>query len=118
MKLLMVFIGGGLGSALRWAIGLGVLALGSFSFPWATLISNVLSCGVMALALRFAEHPAFTNELRLLLFTGFCGGLSTFSTFSFESVEMLRSGNYGWAIGNTMLSVLLCFGILYWGLRR
>lgn len=118
MKLLMVFIGGGLGSALRWAIGLAVIALSSYSFPWATLISNVFSCGVMALALRFAEHPAFTNELRMLLFTGFCGGLSTFSTFSFESVEMLRSGNYGWAIGNTMLSLLLCFGILYWGLRR
>jgi len=118
MKLLMVFIGGGLGSTLRWAIGLAVQTSGSFSFPLATLISNVLSCSVMALALRFTEHPGLTSDLRLLLFTGFCGGLSTFSTFSFESMELMRSGNYGWALGNTMLSLLLCFGILYWGLRR
>lgn len=118
MKMLLVFAGGGLGSVLRWAIGLGVQTLGAFAFPWATLISNVLSCGVMALALRFTEHPTFTNELRLLLFTGFCGGLSTFSTFSLENMELLRSGNYGWVIGNSTLSLLLCFVILYWGLRR
>ena len=118
MKMLMVFAGGGLGSVLRWAIGLGVQALGAFTFPWATLISNVISCCVMALALRFTEHPSFTNEMRLILFTGFCGGLSTFSTFSLESIELLRSGNYGWAIGNTLISLIMCFGVLYWGLRR
>jgi CrcB protein len=118
MKILLVFAGGGLGSLFRWAIGLLVQTQGAFNFPLATLISNLISCGILAILLRYTEHSFISAELRLLLFTGFCGGLSTFSTFSMESMELVRNGNYAWAAGNVALSLLVCLGILYWGLRR
>jgi CrcB protein len=118
MKLMLVFTGGGLGCVARWAIGLLVQAFGITGLPVATFISNAISCGIMAIMLRFFEPTAFNTELRLLVFTGFCGGLSTFSTFSLENIELLKNGNYAWVAGNVLLSLLMCFGILYWGLRR
>ncbi len=118
MKLMLVFTGGGLGCVARWAIGLLVQTFGVAGLPVATFTSNVISCGLMALMLRIIDPAAFSNELRLLVFTGFCGGLSTFSTFSLENIELLKNGNVAWAAGNVLLNLLMCFGILYWGLRR
>ena len=111
-SLIAVFVGGGLGSLLRYGISIGLKSAGFIQFPLATLISNVLSSIVLGLVIyRFADnlnHVAF-----LFLAVGFCGGFSTFSTFSYETFEMLRNGQMAWAVANVLISVLLCVSLLY-----
>lgn len=111
---LAVFIGGGLGSLARY--GISELLRNNFrsSFPLATLLSNVLSCIVLALALgAFADKMNASPAMRTLVIAGFCGGFSTFSTFSHESIELIRSGNTAIALANVALSIAICFSIIY-----
>lgn len=113
MNVLMVFVGGGLGSLARY--GLSVFALNNFktNFPIATLLSNVLSCLVLAITVGFFFQKQDNPTLRMLLLTGFCGGFSTFSTFSFETVELIRSGNTAIAIANVAISIAVCFVMIF-----
>ncbi|MCH7535087.1 MAG: fluoride efflux transporter CrcB [Bacteroidetes bacterium] len=118
MNFLAVFIGGGLGSLARY--GVSKIVTGNFStdLPFATLVSNVLSCLVLAGAIgifndKLVEHP----WLKLFLLIGFCGGFSTFSAFSFESLELFRTGNLTYGIANIAVSVLACLGIIYFFTR-
>jgi CrcB protein len=98
-NLLLVFLGGGLGSIVRYGISLFVKANFSTKFPVATLLSNVISCVVLALAVGYFSEKAGANPtLRTFIVIGFCGGFSTFSTFSYETMELMRSGNMVLAI--------------------
>jgi CrcB protein len=113
-NLLLVFLGGGIGSISRYGISFFVKSYFNNSFPFATLISNVLSTLILALALGvFSEKVAESQGLRMLIVIGFCGGFSTFSTFSFETVELIRSGNTLFAIANILISVASCVAIIY-----
>jgi len=109
-----VFIGGGLGSICRYAISLLVIKSDAASLPWATLIANVLSCVVMGLVIFYLDGR-FELQLwqRLFLLVGFCGGFSTFSTFSLENHALLRAGQTGYLIANIAVSVVLCLGVFY-----
>ena len=83
-------------------------------FPLATLCTNVLSCLVLGLAVYLAGEKLNAEiPLRLLLITGFCGGFSTFSAFSYETVELMRGENMAYAMVNVALSISACFGIMY-----
>ena len=107
---LAVFIGGGIGSALRFAISRLVLLAPQSIFPWATLISNVLASAILAVVVLRLEHALQEDPLlKAFLAIGLCGGLSTFSTFSYENFILLRAGFAPFAIANMVLSIALCF---------
>ncbi|MCR5183175.1 MAG: CrcB family protein [Opitutales bacterium] len=108
----LVFVGAGLGGLARWMIGRAVfLVAGTTFFPAGTLIANLLACaGAGLLALAGTQLSA---DLRLLLFTGFLGGLSTMSTFSYETVQLLKMGAWQIALLNLLLTLIVCLGIIF-----
>jgi CrcB protein len=94
-----VAIGGVLGCLLRWVLSMFL----NHTFPTlppGTLAANLIGCYVIGIALGFFTlYPAFAPEWRLFVTTGFCGGLTTFSTFSAEIVTLLQAGRLAWAMG-------------------
>lgn len=110
--LLLIFLGGGLGSLARYGIMMGVKQFPATSFPIATLISNVLSCLVIGIALSVFATKLQDNQLRMFIVVGFCGGFSTFSTFSFETLELFRRGAFLLGAANVLVSVTLCILVL------
>jgi CrcB protein len=94
-----VSVGGMLGCLLRW--GLAMFLNRYFpTIPPGTLAANLIGCYIIGMAIAFfTAYPHFAPEWRLFVTTGFCGGLTTFSTFSAEVVALLQSGRAGWALG-------------------
>lgn len=114
--LFMIFIGGGIGSLLRYGIQLALhQRIFPFLFPWATLGTNIMGSFCIGLFYAWSARFNLPDESRLFLTTGLCGGFTTFSTFSHESVSMLRQGLYGTFILYTTLSVLLGIGAAFAG---
>lgn len=93
LKLFLVIIGGGLGAAARYLVTLGSVRLFGTSFPWGTLIVNLSGCFLIGAVFAFSEKSLLLspNE-RLLIMTGFLGGLTTFSSFGLESINSLSDG--------------------------
>lgn len=112
LNLIWIFVGGGLGCLARYGVSKMILSFPEQQFPVATLVSNVLSVVVMGVALGMFSMKLQSETLRALVITGFCGGFSTFSTFSQETLELFRRGNYMFAAGNVVLSVVLCLVVL------
>lgn len=111
---LAVFLGGGIGSVCRFYIGKEVLKLTDSQFPWGTLSANLLSCIVLGIVLSIAGKGVIRSEGWLaFLIIGFCGGFSTFSTFSLETLRLMRDGMYLFAGLNVALSFIACLLILY-----
>ena len=93
---MLVFLGGGCGSVLRWLTGLGAARLMGGGFPFGTLAVNVIGCFVMGLFARLIVSPeAGGQDVRLLLMTGVLGGFTTFSAFALDASMLWLRGEAG-----------------------
>lgn len=115
---LAIFVGGGLGSLARFGVTLLLTTKLKSHLPWGTIAANALACIVLALVmLRFREARLEGALFTPFLVVGFCGGFSTFSTFSYETLELLRSGQAMYAVANVIISLTLCL-FLIWALQK
>ncbi|TRZ43729.1 fluoride efflux transporter CrcB [Robertkochia solimangrovi] len=93
-QVLLVFIGGGVGSAMRYLIGRWLNPLFE-SFPLGTFLANIIGCFIIGFTLELVvKGDHLTHRQLLLIATGFCGGFTTFSTFSLENFLFLKNGDY------------------------
>ena len=108
MNFLLVFIGGGIGCVLRFCIGL-LLQKTKTTLPWATFIANLLACVIFAVIVWFfINKPQFNSYIKPLVLIGFCGGLSTFSSFGYETFLLFKQGLAFYAVLNILINTLLC----------
>ncbi|MBY0488465.1 MAG: fluoride efflux transporter CrcB [Gemmatimonadaceae bacterium] len=113
--LLVVAVGGAIGSVARYGVGV-VMAPATSTFPWATLVVNVLGAFLIGWFARLFAAPDADHVLRLALTTGFCGGFTTFSTLSAETVSLLQQGKAGRAAAYIVLSLALGLAATFAGL--
>ncbi|MDF1698452.1 MAG: fluoride efflux transporter CrcB [Saprospiraceae bacterium] len=111
-----VFIGGGIGSLCRYWIGLQFSNFNT-DFPLGTFVANFLACLILGLLIGMQLKNNIANSTSLFLMTGFCGGFSTFSTFSAETLQLFQDQQY--ALGLCYIGISLIIGLLavYIGLK-
>lgn len=112
---LLVGLGGFIGSVARYGVGLGFSKIIRLTFPYATFTVNLLGCLFIGLIFGLSEkYDWMTDEWRIFLTLGFCGGFTTFSTFAFENMSMLQNSNYLgfilYSVGSLLLGLLAVWG--------
>lgn len=120
MNILVVALGSALGGALRYLVSLWTTSKGWIAFPWATLIVNLIGCFAIMLVVTVAASVAMPANLRLFLTTGIMGGLTTYSTFDFETTRFFQDGTPGLGFAYLGATLVACFiaGLLGIGLAR
>ena len=116
-ELIAVFIGSGLGGISRYGLGSWVNSWHNQYFPYGTLVVNVVACFILGFVVGLADHKQIiSSTVRLFLTVGFCGGFSTFSTFSNDTLTLFQQG-YSVALALYVFgSVLLCVAATFCGL--
>jgi len=121
--IIAISLGAAIGALLRWQLGIRLNSAFP-AMPPGTLSANLLGGYIIGLAIAyFAQAPEISPEWRLFLVTGFCGGLTTFSTFSAEVVTLLQEGRLMWAMGTVsahLAGSLVCTfaGLATWQLFK
>lgn len=115
LNALLVSIGGGLGSFCRYALSI-YAANWSLWFPFGTFLANLLACFILGCLTGLSLKNNLSTNYNLLLGTGFCGGFSTFSTFSKECLQLLQAGNLGQGFAYLSLSIILGLLMVYLGI--
>ncbi|NUO63880.1 MAG: fluoride efflux transporter CrcB [Gemmatimonadaceae bacterium] len=114
---LYVALGSAAGGVSRFALATLVQSRVATPFPWGTLLVNVTGSLILGFVLRYAlQTPAISPEVRALLTTGFCGGYTTFSTFSYETATLIEEGGYQRAVLYVLASVLVSLAAIFLGL--
>jgi CrcB protein len=108
MILLLIALGGAAGSLLRYLIGGAIQRSSASGFPIGTMFVNVVGCFLIGVFVRFLLNMQTAGEWRALMVVGFCGGFTTFSTFTFETVGLIEGGEYARAVTYMLGSVVLC----------
>lgn len=117
-NILLVLLGGGLGSVARYILSYFFSKNDAAQFPWATFIANCVGCLLIGLLFGYIQKNNLQNEtLKLLLITGFCGGFTTFSTFSLENIQFIQNQNYNLAILYTLASLVIGFLAVIIGIK-
>lgn len=115
-SLLLVFLGGGLGSSLRYVIG-NYLNNSNTGIPYGTFAANILGSLLIGIILGLAaKHEALSQNTILFLATGFCGGFTTFSTFAYENHIFLKSGDFTSFALYTIGSFIIGFAAVFFGI--
>ena len=105
-SILLIGTGGFAGSVLRYLITRYVTTLWPISFPAGTFLVNILGCFLIGVIMGLSFQTAISSQSRLLLATGFCGGFTTFSTYSLEIFELLQRGEAGVSLLYLLASLL------------
>ncbi|PZT72741.1 MULTISPECIES: fluoride efflux transporter CrcB [unclassified Streptomyces] len=115
MNWLLVIAGAAVGAPLRYLTDRAVQSRHDTVFPWGTFTVNMAGCLVLGLLTGAAAAGAASSQLRLLLGTGFCGALSTYSTFSYETLRLAQDGARLYAAANAVASVAVGLGAAFAG---
>lgn len=111
-----LFLGGGIGSMMRYGVQMLMhQKITPYNFPWATLTVNIAGCFLIGLFYSLSNRLNLSNEFRTLLTAGLCGGFTTFSTFSNDTLELIRNGHWPMAAAYITLSVLLGLAAVFAG---
>jgi CrcB protein len=117
MLYFIVFLGAGVGGALRHGVNVAAARLFGYGFPFGTLVVNVMGSFLMGLvAGYFAFRPGMGQHVRLFLTTGVLGGFTTFSAFSLDTALLVERQSYGLAAGYAVGSVAASVSALFFGL--
>lgn len=116
MILFLIALGGAVGSIARYLIGGAIQRSSASGFPVGTLFVNVAGCFLIGVFVRYLLNMQTSSDLRALLVVGFCGGFTTFSTFSFETVGLIEGGEYARAAIYIVGSVVLCLVATFAGM--
>lgn len=117
LSIVLVFGGGGLGSVVRFLLGRWVNAWHNHHFPFGTLAVNVVACLALGFVVGIADHRQLISPSARLFWTvGFCGGFSTFSTFSAETLTLIQGGFHLSTTIYIVSSLVLCLAGIFGGL--
>lgn len=116
-NILLIFVGGGLGSVCRYLIS-EIVFFKKFNFPYPTLLTNFIGCLLIGLALGWSIKNSNTDSSLVIMFTiGFCGGFTTFSSFSQESLVLINNSHYNYLFFYVLSSVLIGILSVFIGLK-
>jgi fluoride exporter len=117
VRILLVMAGGGIGAVSRYGTTLLAAKLFGTSFPWGTLIVNLVGCFLIGLSFALVERSFIMNpSMRLFFITGFLGALTTFSTFGYETVYAMKASDYWIAAANIVSNNLVGIALVFLGL--
>ncbi len=111
-KLSLIFVGGGLGSICRFLISY-FLSAGGCRFAWPTFVANLISCFILGWCFKYYKMDESNHVIWFFIMIGFCGGMSTFSTFTSENFQLLQQAQFGLFATYSLLSLAACL-LFFW----
>lgn len=115
MNIVIVFVGGGLGAALRYLLQLGIGKSNGFNFPTATFLANIIGCLLIGIAFGFIQKLKLSDNYNLFIITGILGGFTTFSSFGLEFIQLFNNKQYFIALVYCLGSNILGFALAWLG---